>query len=132
MEDWEAVATALNTRMRELRMTQMELAAKSDVSIATIRDLQHNRSPRQRRPRTLAALSAGLGWQPEHLEGVLRGTPPANEGASAVPTAEYTEVMSRLDVIQEEIQSIGSRLSQLEQRVLPADQQPSSGASRDG
>ncbi len=130
MDDWDAVAGAINARMQDLGVTQVELAMKSGVSVATIRDLQHNRSPRQRRPRTLAALSAALRWPPDHLLRVLRGGRDI-EVADSTPSTAFTEVMSHLDAIQAQVQSVAERVSQLERLVGPPDQQRRSDASRD-
>jgi len=130
MADWDAVAAAINDRMRDLRLTQMDVAAKSGVSIATIRELQHNTAPRRRNPRTLAAISTALRWPADHLERVYEGIAPHSAEAAA-PTAEYAEVMSHLDALQEQIESVGERLSRLEQLVFPADRQPSADASPD-
>jgi transcriptional regulator with XRE-family HTH domain len=130
MADWDAVATAIKSRMRELQLTQMDLAAKSGVSIATIRELQHNTAPRRRSPRTLAAISTALRWPPDHLERVSEGATD-ERGELAQPSVEYGEVMSHLDSLQEQVESVGERLSRLEQLILPADQLPSADASPD-
>lgn len=111
-EDWAAVATAINQRMAEAHVTQMELASRSGVSLATIRELQHNRNPRPRRhPRTLSAISEALGWPPDHLERVRRGEPlDATEAAAAA----RDPVLAELHAIREELQHIRSRLDELE------------------
>ena len=72
-EDWSAVASAISGRLAELRTTQMDVAAKARISLTTLRELQHNNSPRQRRPQTLSALSEALGWPADYLARVLRG-----------------------------------------------------------
>ncbi|MFC7612322.1 helix-turn-helix domain-containing protein [Actinokineospora soli] len=41
-KDWQAVADAINARLDELEMTQKELADRSGVSVATLRQLQKN------------------------------------------------------------------------------------------
>jgi hypothetical protein len=118
VEDWDAVAAAINARMRELRMTQMEVAAKSSVSIATIRELQHNTAPRRRNPRTLAAISTALRWPSDHLERVGRGDA-TGEDVGPAPSAEFVQVMAHLDAIQDQLHSMSQRVDHLEQVVMP-------------
>lgn len=73
-KDWNAVAEAVNTRLAELGMTQAELASKSRVSPAALRQIQHGVPPKTRRsPHTLAAISEALGWPSRHLEEVAAG-----------------------------------------------------------
>lgn len=71
-KDWQAVADAINTRLAELDMTQAELASKSTVSPATLREIQHGVG-KKRSPRTLAAISEALGWPSRHLDDVASG-----------------------------------------------------------
>lgn len=71
--NWDAVAEAINTRLAELDMTQVELAGKSRVSTATLRQLQHGVAKRYS-PRTLAAISGALSWPSDHLERVATGS----------------------------------------------------------
>ena len=72
-KDWEAVARVIDTRMRELDLTQTELAVRAGVAPETVRELRTNLRSRRRNPRTLAAISEALGWPPERLEDVLAG-----------------------------------------------------------
>ena len=46
-EDWAAVARAINQRMAELDLSQRELIARSQVSKATVREIQHNTAQRR-------------------------------------------------------------------------------------
>ena len=61
-EDWTAVSTAVKGRVRELGLTQRELAQRSNVSLAIVREIQRNTAQRRRSARTLEALSVALGW----------------------------------------------------------------------
>src|SRR2546421_8498853 len=70
-EDWAAVARAISERMTELRVTQMDVAAKARISLTTLRELQNNVNSRKRRPQTLTALSEALGWPPGYLAAAL-------------------------------------------------------------
>src|SRR5690349_16687987 len=49
-EDWVAVAEAITGRMRELKLSQRDLAVHSNVSVATIREIQRHRIKRRREP----------------------------------------------------------------------------------
>lgn len=76
-EDWSAVAEAMNARAAELALKQKELAERSGVSLAIVREMQQGKIQRRRNPRTLEALSIALDWHPQHLISVLQGkTPP--------------------------------------------------------
>lgn len=74
-QDWSAVSAALRERLDERGMTMTELAARSGVSLTTVRELVHVLNTRRRQARTLTALSTALGWPAEHLGDVLRGRP---------------------------------------------------------
>lgn len=74
VRDWPAVAAAIGARMREREISQRQLAERANVSVATIRELQHNYKPRRRSARTLQAISTALDWPPGRLEDVLQGT----------------------------------------------------------
>src|SRR5918992_3969662 len=79
-EDWAAVAKAINQRVNELGWRQRELAERSHVSQAIVREIQHHTVERRRSARTLEALSTALGWHPQHLAAVLRGRTPPEVG----------------------------------------------------
>jgi ribosome-binding protein aMBF1 (putative translation factor) len=61
-ENWAAVAQAISGRVRELGWRQRELAERSHVSVAVVREIQRHTVERRRSPRTLEALSVALGW----------------------------------------------------------------------
>ncbi len=46
-KDWDAVARAIDARMRELDLTQTELAVRADVAPETVRELRNNLKPRR-------------------------------------------------------------------------------------
>lgn len=101
-QDWSAVAAALRDRLDEQGMTMTELAARSGVSLTTVRELVHVLNTRRRQPRTLASLSAALGWPSEHLGSVLRGRAHAEvEG-------------NELDVVRRELDELRERIEALE------------------
>ena len=110
-EDWAAVARAINRRVDELGLRQRELAERSQVSQAIVREIQQNRIHRRRSTRTLEALSIALEWHPEHLTAVLEDrTPPA---ASDTATSADDEVRMRLTLIERRLREITSQLDTL-------------------
>jgi transcriptional regulator with XRE-family HTH domain len=110
-EGWFAAARALKDRMAELGLTQFDLASKSGVSIATIREMLHAR-PRQRSPRTLSAISKALGWPAGQLASTLEGE---RGSARGVPEAE-PDTGAELKAIRDELGRISRRLEILESR----------------
>jgi transcriptional regulator with XRE-family HTH domain len=99
-KDWDAVAEAINTRLAELEMTQTELATKSRVSPATLRQIQHG-VPKRRSPRTLADISEALSWPSDHLERVSEGAPPAGGGDRVTRLeAELNALRARVDALE--------------------------------
>lgn len=111
-EDWTAVAKAINERINELGWRQNELARRSNVSQAIIRELQHHTVERRRSARTLESLSTTLGWHPQHLDAVLRNRrpPEVNE-----PIADSTDALwSRLDGLERRLDEITDRLIDLQ------------------
>jgi hypothetical protein len=108
-DDWAAVANAINERVSELGWRQRELAERSQVSPAIVREIQRHTVERRRSPRTLESLSVTLGWPPQHLEAVLKGHGPS---AAGQPVAGSNETPgSRLD-------TIGRRLDDITQLLL--------------
>jgi predicted transcriptional regulator len=106
-EDWAAVARAINQRVNELGWRQRELAERSHVSQAIIRELQHHVVERRRSRRTLESLSTTLGWHPQHLEAVLHGRRPPR-------VAESDDALwSRLDALEQRMDEIIERLDDL-------------------
>jgi transcriptional regulator with XRE-family HTH domain len=108
VEDWTAVAEAINERVNELGWRQGELAERSHVSRATVREIQHHIVERRRSARTLEALSITLGWHPNHIEAVLRGrrAPEPTE-----PTTRNSESLwSRMDALEQHLSEITDRL----------------------
>ena len=103
-EDWVAVANAIKERVNELGWRQRELAQRSHVSQAIVRELQHHTVERRRSARTLEALSVALGWHPQHLAAVLRGRTPPGPG-DPISDNDKT-VSSRLDAIDDRLSEI--------------------------
>ena len=102
-KDWQAVADAINARMEELGMSQQELASRSRVSVAALRQIQ-KAVPKERNPRTLAAISEALGWPSNRLEDVAAGSA-TDEGAD------------RLARLESEVADLREKVADLEKRV---------------
>jgi len=96
-ENWAAVARAISDRVRELGWRQRELAERSHVSVAVVREIQRHTVERRRSPRTLEALSVALGWEPEYLDRVLKGHAKQPEGHTA---PNGVALWSRLDSLE--------------------------------
>jgi transcriptional regulator with XRE-family HTH domain len=101
-ENWASVAAALRERLDERGMTMTDLAARSGVSLTTVRELVHVLNTRRRQPRTLSALSTALGWPADHLGTVLRGrtvpAPPANDLAAV--RRELRDLRQRVEALE--------------------------------
>lgn len=107
-EDWAAVAGAINQRMTALGLSQRELVARSQVSKATVREIQHNTVARRRSDRTLEALSLALDLHAGHLAAVLDGRRPPEPG-EPVPRGD-DDIPGRLAVIEHQLREITDRL----------------------
>ena len=101
-QDWAAVGAAIKARLDEQGMTMTELAARSGVSLTTVRELVHVLNTRRRQPRTLTSLSTALGWPAEQLGATLRGqattAPPRDE--LAVIRGELRDLRSRVEALE--------------------------------
>ena len=114
LEGWAAVARAISGRVRELGWRQRELAERSHVSVAVVRELQRHTVERRRSPRTLEALSVALGWEPEHLDRVLTGH--AQQNAQQT-TPDSAALRSRLDSFESRLAEILRLLTELRSDV---------------
>jgi hypothetical protein len=111
-EDWPAVARAISDRMAELRVTQMDVAAKARISLTTLRELQHNTNPRKRRPQTLTALSEALDWPPDYLVTTLHG-----DRAQPYADESHDPVLGSLSSIERELGELRQRVERIEQQL---------------
>ena len=109
-EDWAAVARAVSGTVRELGWRQRELAERSHVSVALVRDLQRHTPERRRSPRTLEALSVALGWEPDHRDQVLKGWA-RQPGENTVP--DSAGLRSRLESFEWRLAGILRLLTEL-------------------
>lgn len=116
-DDWMAVGKAIAARLDELGMTQLDLAARSRVSPATIRELQYNKLPRRRHPRTLESISTALDWPAAYLSDVLAG-----EQAQPHEDERNDPVLGALDEIHQQLHEIRTRLADVERRLADEDE----------
>jgi hypothetical protein len=109
-EDWAAVARAINERVNELGWRQRDLAERSHVSPAIVREIQRHTVERHRSPRTLESLSVTLGWHPQHLEAVLHGSrlPASDEHGRDSGDALW----SRLDALEQRLEEHMSEITE--------------------
>ncbi len=113
-EDWAAVAKAINERVTELGWRQRELAERSHVSPAVVREIQRHTVERRRSQRTLESLSMALGWHPQHLDAILNGRPvPAKEPV----TVSGEMLLSRLDTVEQRLVHMTRILNDLKTNV---------------
>ena len=113
-ENWAAVARAISGRIRELGWRQRELAERSHVSVAVVREIQRHTVERRRSPRTLQALSVALGWKPEHLHRVLEGHAQQSTGHTA---PDLAAVWSRLDSFDLQLAEISKLVTELKSEI---------------
>ena len=112
-EAWNAAASALRARMVELGLTQFELASKSGVSTGTITEMLHAR-PRQRSPRTMAAVSKALGWPSGRLAAIVQGQREAERGPAGISPDAEPDTGAELKAIRDELGRLSRRLDALE------------------
>ncbi|MPY77167.1 MAG: helix-turn-helix domain-containing protein [Actinophytocola sp.] len=120
-ENWAAVANAIRERLTELEMKQRELAERSGVSSAIVREIQRNTVQRRRSARTLEALSEALRWHPQHLLAVLHNRrPPAigepREDMGDPVTARLAVIEDRLTEMTEQLASLRADVAALGER----------------
>jgi hypothetical protein len=115
-QDWAAVAQVISDRVRELGWRQRELAERSRVSAAVVREIQLHTVERRRSPRTLESLSVALGWEPSRLDSVLRGIARHN-GPDRQVTADVTALWTRLDEIDGRLDEIAKLISVLKTEI---------------
>ena len=118
-EDWAAVARAISERVRELGWRQRELAERSHVSQAVVREIQRHTVERRRSRRTLESLSVALGWEPERLDAVLKGR--AQQAAVRREVrADEAALWSRLDTLEGRLDEIVKLIADLKADVAAA------------
>jgi transcriptional regulator with XRE-family HTH domain len=113
-QDWVAVAEAITGRMRELKLSQRDLAVQSNVSVATIREIQRHRISRRRNPRTLESLSETLGWPRQHLDAVLNGRLPQDPAEAG---QDDSDLRFRLDELEQRLNAIVDVVHRIDAKI---------------
>jgi transcriptional regulator with XRE-family HTH domain len=113
-ENWAAVAQAISDRVGELGWRQRELAERSHVSVAVVREIQRHTVERRRSPRTLEALSVALGWEPEYLHRVLKGR--SRQSGDHAPR-DLAAVWYRLDSFDLRLAEMAELLTELKSEI---------------
>jgi transcriptional regulator with XRE-family HTH domain len=113
-EDWVAVAEAITGRMRELKLSQRDLAVQSNVSVATIREIQRHRISRRRNPRTLESLSETLGWPRQQLDAVLNGRLPQDPAETG---RDQGDLRSRLHELEQRLNTIADVVHRIDAKI---------------
>lgn len=124
-EDWAAVAREVNRRADSLGLRQKDMAERSGVSLAIIREIQQNKTQRRRNPRTLEALSVALQWHPQHLGAVLAGIKPPDAAPASVPAGD--PVAAALESVVRELRGLRAQIGTLTRRLeaaVPTDGKP--------
>jgi hypothetical protein len=118
-EGWVAVGNAVSGRMRELGLTQIILAERSRVSVATIREIQRPKKDRHHNSRTLESLSEALEWPRQYLDDVLNGRPLQGTGEQVTETVPQSlrdileQCLEKISVLEQHL----GRIDALEQRL---------------
>ncbi|GLW90290.1 XRE family transcriptional regulator [Actinokineospora globicatena] len=116
VRNWNAVARTISARARELELSQLALAERSQVASATIRELQYNTVQRRRNTRTLEALSVALELHPGHLFAILTGrTPPSREPPPLPPL----DPLARLHIVEQHVLVLRQRLDEIHTALNP-------------
>ena len=110
MNEWAAVASAVNDRMHERGLTQRELAERSGVSVATLRKIQHG-TPQARSRSTLANVSRALGFRDDYLWRITMDAPAAAHGPADT---------SAIDDLRSDLAELRKRVDAIEARQLAA------------
>lgn len=108
---WGAVAEAIRARMDELRVTQVDLAAKSGIGLSTVQELTTG-VVRRRQARTLAPISEALGWPTDHILRLSRGE--ASQDQPMPQGKDGDGALAELHALRQEMERIKERLAALE------------------
>jgi transcriptional regulator with XRE-family HTH domain len=102
--NWTVVGDAITARLDQKSMQQSELADRSGVSVATIREIQGGKE-RRRAPRVLRDISLALGWSADYLTALLHGREPEAEAPETheaqAPDPDASAFLNKLAVVLE-------------------------------
>ena len=109
--DRQALAAAVNARMRELHIKQSQLERKSGISVATIRLIQKAQGTRHYGGDLLAAISRALDWRADHLIKIFFRLPQSEPAAPAEIDLMVQEVMERINPYLAKIDALEANMS---------------------
>jgi transcriptional regulator with XRE-family HTH domain len=115
-DNWAAVAREVNSRAAELQLKQRELAERSGVSLAIVREIQQGKIHRRRNPRTLEALSVALERPPQYLSAVLEGRTRPETGQA--PSPEPDPVLVALRTLIREVRGLRAQVGHIETAIF--------------
>lgn len=119
---WGVVADAINARMRELNISQGELARRAGVSRPTVKGLMDGNPRGEPSPVKKRAVSLALGWEHDGIDCLLEGKPPTllrDDTPRVIPlksrrledvAREVDELRRRLEEYEQEAEAAGLRL----------------------
>jgi transcriptional regulator with XRE-family HTH domain len=109
--DRQALAAAVNARMRERHIKQAQLARRSRISVATIRLIQKAQGTRHYGGDLLTAISRALDWPADHLLKVFYRLPQSDSIAAADIDLLLQEVMERINPYLAKIDALEANMS---------------------
>jgi transcriptional regulator with XRE-family HTH domain len=106
-EDRLKLAQLVTARIAELHLTRRELEARSGVSVATIREIEHPKGKRDFGRKVLEAISEALEWSPGYLaRAAYRASPETPDPivqAMMVALAPYLEKIDAIPGLQADV-----------------------------
>lgn len=109
--DRQALAEAVNARMKDRHIKQAQLARKSRISVATIRLIQKAQGTRHYGGDLLTAISRALDWPADHLLAIFYRLPQSDATASAQIDLVLQAVMERINPYLAKIDALEANMS---------------------
>jgi hypothetical protein len=109
--DRQALAEAVNARMRARHIKQAELARKSRISVATLRLIQKAQGTRHYGGDLLTAISRALDWPADHLLKIFYRLPQKDSISPAEIDLLLQEVMERINPYLAKIDALEANMS---------------------
>jgi len=119
-DDWDRLGRVLKLRRRERDWSQEELAARSGVSLAMVKEIENNSATRRRSRRTLESLSEALGLPRQYLHDILKGHSPEHpeSGPSLQSRVETLEQrMNKIDVLEQRLDTAIDIMQRIDSKV---------------
>jgi transcriptional regulator with XRE-family HTH domain len=124
-EDRLTLSRLVAARIKELHITRKEIEKRSNVSTATIREIEHPRRPRTFGRDVLEPVSEALGWPPDYLARAAYGSSPEaiDPIVQGIMTAlaPYLEKLDAIPGLQADVAAIKASLDSRADVVYPAE-----------